>query len=323
MKKIFTGILAGVLCCAVSMASEFVLSDRYSIVIPAKASSSEKFAARQLQKYLNRAAGLKLEIKTAGNPAILLRQDKKLAAEKWKIFADKKGNLHINGGYPTGILYAAYEFLEQKAGIRFLAPDAEFIPRNKKVSFSSKLQIEGEPFFKRREVYLISAVMRRHGEYLGKMRFSGTWIDGKHVDPHRFGSTGTTHSYHILAKDFPNDKMEYFSLNKDGKRVRFRNGLGPGQLCLTHPEVRRLVAEKMISLIKADRKRWDVPPLFYSLCKNDNSDDCVCKNCKEAVKKYNGNHAGLNLEFVSDVAEKVKKGGVAVFLSVAPPNFIV
>ena len=301
------GILAGVLFCAVSAAAEFVLSNKYSIVTPEKASSSEKFAAQQLRKYLNKAAGLKLEIKTAGTPAVFVRQDKKLAAEKWKIFADKKGNIHITGGYPTGVLYAVYEFLEKESGIRFLAPDAEFIPQNKKISFSSKLLIEGEPFFKRREVYLISAVMRRHWEYLGKMRFSGTWINGKHVDPARFGSTGTTHSYHILAKDFPKDKLEYFSLNKDGKRVRFRNGLGPGQLCLTHPEVRKLVAEKMISLIKADRKKWDIPPRFYALCKNDNSDDCICTNCLAAVKKYGGNHAGLNLEFVSDIAQRVAK----------------
>ena len=307
MKNILFGVLAGLFFCTVSTAAEFVLNSKYAIVIPQNASDSEKFAARQLQKYLNQTTGTKLEISTSGSPAIFVRQDKKLTAERWKIFADSRGDLHITGGYPTGVLYAVYEFLETQAGIRFLAPDAEYIPKNKKISFSSELKIENEPFFRRREVYLISAVMRRHGEYLGKMRFSGTWIAGKHVDPYRFGSTGTTHSYHILARDFPKDKMEYFSLNKSGKRVRFRNGLGPGQLCLTHPEVRKLVAEKMIKLIEADRKRWDIPPLFYALCKNDNSEDCVCPNCLAAVKKYGGNHAGLNLEFVSDIARKVGK----------------
>ena len=41
---------------------------------------------RQLQKYLKKSAGLKLEIKNSGSPAVFVVQDKKLASEKWKIF---------------------------------------------------------------------------------------------------------------------------------------------------------------------------------------------------------------------------------------------
>ena len=300
--------LCGLTCLAVCgplRAGEFVLSDKYVIAVPEKASASEKFAARQLQKYLALVTGRKLPVKNGGSPAVFVRQDRTLAPEKWKIFADGKGDLHITGGRPTGVLYAVYEFLEKQADVCFLAPDAEFVPRKEKITFSADLRLEGEPFFKRREVYLISAVMRKHGEYLGKMRFSGTWIDGKHVDPNRFGSTGTTHSFHILAKDFPKDKLEYYSLDKSGKRVRFSSGLGPGQLCLTNPEVRRLVTEKLCRMIEDDRKKWDIPPRLYSLCKNDNADDCRCPECLAAVKRYNGNHAGIYLEFVSDIARKV------------------
>ncbi|MBQ7696265.1 MAG: DUF4838 domain-containing protein [Lentisphaeria bacterium] len=305
MRTFFLCVLTFFAVCGILRAGEFVLSDGYVIVIPEKASSSEKFASRQLRKYLALVTGRELPVKTAGSPAVFVREDKELPAEKWKIFADAKGGLHITGGSPTGVLYAVYEFLEKQAGVCFLAPDAEFVPRKEKITFSSDLHLEGGPFFKRREVYLISGVMRRHGEYLGKMRFSGTWIDGKHVDPNRFGSTGNTHSFHILAKDLPKDKTEYYSLDSSGKRVRFSSGLGPGQFCLTDPEVRRLVAERLCRMIEDDRKKWNIPPRLYSLCKNDNTDDCRCPGCLAAVKKYGGNHAGLHLEFVSDIARKV------------------
>ena len=304
MKKFIFTVLAGMLFWTVS-AAEFVLSDKYTIVIPENASKFEKFSARQLQKYLKQSTGVMLEVKSSGTPALFVRHDKTLPVEKWKIFADQNGNLHITGGYSTGVLFAVYEFLEKVIGVRFLAPDAEFVPQKHKFSFSSDLKIDGEPFFKRREIYL--AVMRKHGEYLGKMRLSNIWIEGEQAYPLRFGSTGMAHTYHVIARNFPKDKMEYFSLTKDGQRFRFRNGRGPGQFCLTHPEVRHLVAESIIKFIRKDRRDRDIAPIFYALSKNDNSDDCVCKNCLAVVKKYQGNHTGLNLEFVSDVARRVGK----------------
>lgn len=307
MKKHLLAV--GLLSVILLSAAERTVTNAWVIRCPEPANITEKYAVEQLQKYIAAATGMKLKTASSGSPALILQTDPALGREEWSVTAEKSGDLLIRGGHPVGVLYGVYEFLEKVIGCRFLAPDAEYVPKRKQLRFDSGLKLQGKPFFTRREIYLLTAVMNRHTEYLGKLRLSGTRIFGTYIDPYRFGSTGNTHSFHRLSKDFPKDKPEYFSLDKSGKRLRSVSGLGPGQLCLTHPDVRRLVTEKLLEMIRTDRANAgsQPPPVIYSLCKNDNQDDCVCKNCLALERKYHGNHAGVYLDFASDIARRIAK----------------
>ena len=114
------------------------------------------------------------------------------------------------------------------------------------------------------------------------------------------------------AKDHP----EYYSLRENGKRSWAANR--GGQLCHTHPDVRRLVAEKMIEFARADRAADPVNyPTVYDFTQLDNAGNgfCFCDGCKAVCAKYDrhkggmrdGGATGLQLEFVNDIARRVAK----------------
>ena len=277
-----------------------------------KATAMEEYAAEMLQKYIERSAGLKLKITSEKrSPAIKVAFDPALKREEHLVKALKNGDLLVSGGFPGGVIYGAIEFLEKVMNCRFLAPDEEYIPRLKKITFPEELLLRGAPPFLRRRISPGAGVRSKLMDYMIKRRFSGYWVKGAHVDPYRFGNANS-HAFHGLSVNFPKNKPEYFSLDASGKRLRSVNGGGPGQLCLTHPEVRQLLVKNMVRMISGHKKRAaaqkpykrQVPEYTYSLGKNDNVFDCLCPQCKAVVKKYNGNHTGLMLDFVSDIARR-------------------
>lgn len=290
------------------------IGKKHVILCREKATAMEEYAAETLQKYIARSTGMKLKITAKeSSPAIRIAFDEKLKPEEHLVKVTPKGDLLISGGFPAGVYYGAFEFLEKVMNCRFLAPDEEYVPRLKKITFPKDLLLRGVPFFNRRGV--AASIWQPQMSYLTKLRYSGMWIKDAYVDPYRFGTTGWGHSFHRLSKHFPKDKTEYFSLTADGKRLRSRNGSGPGQLCLTHPDVRKLVAERMIKAIN-DADKWtaghpdrnrQLRHLVYSVGKNDNQDDCLCPGCRKEVARYKGNHAGLFMDFVSDIARRVGK----------------
>lgn len=114
------------------------------------------------------------------------------------------------------------------------------------------------------------------------------------------------------AKDHP----EYYSLRQNGKRSWEANR--GGQLCHTHPDVRRLVAEALIGFAKADRAADSVNyPTVYDFTQLDNAGDsfCFCDGCRSVCDRYDerkggtreGGATGLQLEFVNDIARRVAK----------------
>ena len=281
-----------------------------------KATVMEQYAAETLQKYIAKSTRMKLKITSKGSsPAIRIAYDKKLKREEHLVKVLPNGDLLISGGYPSGVIYGAFEFIEKVMGCRFLAPDAEYVPRKKRISFDDKLLLRGAPAFLRRGLAYGTGIWHHQMDFLTKLRLSGMWIKGAYVDPYRKGTTGFGHSFHKISENFPKNKPEYFSLNVYGKRLRSVNGSGPGQICLTHPDVRRLVAQNMINFINVADKRTaaqpedkrQVPHWLYGVGKNDNQDDCVCPGCLKLLAHHKGNHAGVMMDFVSDIARRVGK----------------
>lgn len=109
-----------------------------SIYVAKTAIPAEKTAAKELQIFIEKISGARLPILNSkqNDTIIIVGQDADLTDINFRqlrpdeiILRTKNNRLYISGGRPRGTLYAAYEFLEQKLGIRFLTPDETFVPQ--------------------------------------------------------------------------------------------------------------------------------------------------------------------------------------------------
>jgi hypothetical protein len=281
---------------------------------------SEITAASELKTFLERVTGRSFLIRDEsepGNPDAFYVGRTAFAAkndllsdsfdpEEWLV--RRIGNsIVITGGRPRGALYGVYEFLERQCNIRFLAPDTTIVPRSPAIPADQSLLLRGKPFMEQRFVmrggpgpsegdYAAFLARSRNNHRMGE-KFGGDF---------EFGSPGFCHTFYDYSKDFPKDKPEYFSW-RNGEFLRAASEAGPGQLCLSNLRVRELVWEKLLRHIAEDRKRSpDFPPTVYILTGNDNNMYCQCPECMKFVRE-NGNYTDLTLNFINDIAARLKK----------------
>ena len=128
----------------------------------------------------------------------------------------------------------------------------------------------------------------------------GEWkVDAKYGgDTFRFGGgLGSCHTFNKLLPPnvYFDTHPEYFSLVK-GKRRKDHT-----QLCLTNPDVLRIVTSNVLARI-----RKDPGAKFYGVSQNDWYNYCECETCA-AVDAEEESHAGTMVRFVNAVAEAVEK----------------
>ena len=290
----------------------------YTIVIPEKASAVETYAAEELQAFLEKVTGVKLPVATDERPlpekAILLGETryslallnggfdpKVLGSDGFRIAA-RPPHLVAYGSAKRGALYAVYEILETYAGCRWYASWHSVIPKKDKVSIPADLDDVQVPAFEMRESYWYD--INRHREFSARLRLNGyncTWgeVDAKFGgDSFRFGGgLGNCHTFNkLLPPDEYFDKHpEYFSLVK-GKRLKDHT-----QLCLTNPDVLRIVTSNVLECI-----RKDPDAKFYGVSQNDWYNYCECEKCA-AIDAEEESHAGTMVRFVNAIAEAVEK----------------
>lgn len=284
------------------------------IVIPAKVAEADRYAARELRDYIGKITGAKVRIlneKRAPKGAAIYVGDtefakkakinfSKLGKEEW-IIKTADGNLILAGGNPRGTLYAVYEFLEN-LGVVWADEVTEFVPKMEEIKVA-ETSIQAKPGIDFRRITLgFSPKSDEYNRWQTRMRSSypkaTVYGGGEHM--------GSAHSFHEYTdKSWPD---EYFSLS-GSKRFRSTSGGGPGQLCLTHPEVRKAVIKKLRSNIEADRKKYSKgnQPLIYDISQNDNSTYCRCADCMTAMKKYGNKMSGVLIEFINEIANDIAK----------------
>ena len=103
----------------------------YSIYVDADADSLVLSVAEQLSAYLLNSTGAKLQIRNEpGNSYIRILVDESIDPASVAYRMDHS-NLIISGGSARSALNATYRFLEQELGVRFYAPDYEYVPQLK------------------------------------------------------------------------------------------------------------------------------------------------------------------------------------------------
>jgi len=268
----------------------------YKIVLSTDASPYEQRAADELQKYLKEISNTELEIVNDSEPTaeyeILIGSNKRLDELNINInfnLLEENGftirtvgkKLIIAGGTHKGALYAVNTFLEDYLGCRMYTPDVTVIPKSSDVTIPS-IDITQIPKIKYRELHIPGA--RASQEYCD-------WHKLNHYSERTrdYGLFVHTFNRLIPPEVFFENHPEYFS-EVNGSRVPEM------QLCLTNPDVYKLVMEDLTRRMKErpDAKVW-------SVSQNDTFGPCTCNNCAK-VDSIHGGHAGSLITFVNNIA---------------------
>jgi len=265
------------------------------IAVAAQPTSAEQTAATELAAYLQKVTGATLDTVAESSlaqdaPAIYLGQTDfarrhtadpaSLDGEEW-LLKTTGGSLILAGGRPRGTLYAVYHFLEDELGCRWYTPWIEKAPR-RPVFHAGPLDRRAKPFMKMRSMYTHLSDGRcglegqawawfctrnRLNDYYGDQYGGGV----------RSGGRGANHSFHqyVPPEKYFKDHPEYYS-ERNGQRVP-STSINGNQLCLTNPDVLRIVTEG----VEADiaQNPWGS---YYSVSINDGgvTSICDCPKCQ-------------------------------------------
>jgi len=112
MHKIITRIVcAGMMLLNLYPLAGFEIDQNWKIRLGEEAGKQERFAASELQKYIEQVSGHKLPIAGQGTPAIELKRNENLQREEWRVHYDPNTGIIIEGGFPRGFIYGVYEFI--------------------------------------------------------------------------------------------------------------------------------------------------------------------------------------------------------------------
>ena len=249
------------------------------------------FAAKDLKRILKNVSG-----------RIELCEDPAMSAQEWAFETRSEGVVAISGRDGMGIAYGVYDFLEKYAGVRWFAPDTEFIPdlSNWKMPVLNRKEVYA-PKYSYREMYtgedVMDPVWRLRNKESHRAAFGVGCGTGSPKDNHTFDDY-----VKILRKNHP----ELFKSRPSARGVNCMD------LCMTDDTTRRLVAEEICRNIASDRKRREGReryriPTLYDLSQPDGPSgyECMCGECRKLFNEAGGTYAGPNIAFVSDVAARV------------------
>lgn len=309
------------------------------IVKPADGTPAEMNAVDELSDYLNRITGGTFSVveekdlppnKKAiyvGNTGFA--QSHGINAEKMgkeeSVLRTVDGNLILAGGRPRGTLYTVYIFLEDILGCRWYTPWYEKVPVLPTCSVTY-LDKNFSPAFASRDMYTLLNDPRiytnkeKWGRWVVKNRLNGfslgreIWYkitgsyrraiipEGEKTGGGWFMAGPGSHSfaYFFPAEDYFEKHPEYFS-ERRGKRVP-STSVNANHLCLTNPDVLRIMTEKVLEEFKNNPDANVV-----AVAHNDGGCDtfCDCEKCREFAEKEG--ESGLLLAFVNKIAETVEK----------------
>ncbi len=305
-----TALGALALAAALQSQAALTLADKgessYRIVIPAAAIPSERYAAEELQHYLQKITGAKLPIVTDAEAAapqeILLGSTarlpqaeaelKKLGQDGFTLRTDGE-RLIIAGGKPRGTLYGVYAVLEEKLGVRWYAPDFEVTPQTNHLELEAPDETQVPPL-ENREVFW--SEMMHNADFAARHRLNGNSYPLTEKHGGRFAVYFPfVHSLeNLIPQDLYKDHPEYFPL------VRGERKKGYVQRCLSNPDVVKLAKARVRQWIKEHPEAS-----IISVSQNDAGDYCQCDQCK-ALDDQEGSHAGSLLRFVNAVAEDIE-----------------
>ncbi|HPA16604.1 MAG TPA: DUF4838 domain-containing protein [Verrucomicrobiae bacterium] len=282
-----------------------------SIILPAAASPSQVYAAEELRRFTREMTGAELAIARDDVPlpasAILLGETRHTAAvlgadpgvaglgdDGFRIVT-RPPHVLVVAGPVRGTLYGAYELLERFGGCRWYAKHHSVIPRRADWVIPAT-DVMQRPAFAMREPFWWGMF---DGDFAARCRVNGNSprLEERHGGKIRFGDGFFVHTFNRLVppEEFFGAHPEYFS-EIGGRRTAER-----AQLCLTNPDVLRIVTERLLAVI-----RKNPGARLFSVSQNDWHGACECASCA-AIDEREGSKSGTMISFVNKVAESVEK----------------
>ena len=260
----------------------------YEIILPNNVKPDIKKAATQLQTYLEKSTGVKIQItntknSTPGKNKIFVgkNQNNLKSAHTILIKTDGK-NLIITGGNAKSTLYAVYTFLENYLGCRWYSPTVEKVPQQKTLSIKTPLNFSYTPVITTRTVH--SRLFYENPDFADKLKVTHDAFPG-------YVPTARVHTFQkfVPEKTYFEKHPEYYALI-NGKRVAT-------QLCLTNKDVLQIVTDSVSAIFK----RYPDAHVI-SVSQNDNTQHCQCDACKK-IDTEEGAPSGTMIRFVNGVAK--------------------
>jgi hypothetical protein len=268
---------------------------RYSIALPASATSQEKKAAEDLQQWIKEMTGATLELKHSDRE-IRIATDATLADEQYRIAVEGE-HLILSGGRGRGVVNAIYALLEEDLGCRWYTNDSIVLPKSPALTISPVARTYAPKLILRDPFY--------------KASFDPIWSLRN-----RTNAPDAT----LLPPDkYAHDHPVYFFKNAAGQH-------SAAQLCPTHPETVKIVTENVLRTLK-EKPHTEI----VSVSKNDNAGDqiCHCERCLKLRADEGGTDMANQLFLVNQVAEAVEKqypkvlvDTIAYLETIKPPKTI-
>jgi hypothetical protein len=277
----------------------------YRIVLGAEASESEKWAAAELQHWIEEISGVEILFgdyeKAYNGPRIFIGFND-LVKEKTGIespadmdesfrYFNKGADIFIIGGKSRGSMYGVMAFLENELGCRWYTPGVTVIPKRKELIFN-RFDHSEKPGVRVRNDFYFEAF---DPVWAARNRMNGS-MDSRQ-QPGGVESYWAVHTFYPLMppEEFFSAHPEYYSLI-DGKRTHDH-----AQLCLSNPDVLKIITERIKKTI-SEKPGY----LIYDVSQNDCYNPCQCDKC-QAIVKSEGSESGIMIWFVNQVAEAVEK----------------
>ncbi len=257
-------------------------------VLPGEPRPSEKYAAEEYAVWTARLTG-------APAPELEIVRDDTLGEDGFRL-RNVGGRLVVSGGR-RGVLYGVYDALERFGGISWLSINTTIVPPNGALCLPEGLDEVQTPAFEMRQPYWFDVM--NDPDFAARLKVNSSQLQERHGGcSHLFDTKlRNCHTFELLV---PQD--EYFATHPEyysaweGQRRKGRT-----QLCLTNPEVLRIVTEKVLARIAANPTAK-----YFGVSQNDWGYYCTCTNCA-AVDAEEESHAGTMIRFVNAVADEVAK----------------
>ncbi len=309
----------------------------YAIVVADGAALPVRFAAEELQKYLQLMCGAELPIvsQNEGDRAIVVADGASLEGELAALrtaLADRGEDgyllrtvgprLVLTGNSPRATLYAVYHFLEKYLGCGWCAPGEDTVPQCEVVQVAAVDEAVGPPAFSMRQIIvfpygdqLLSKNNVPHTDWLAKNRMN--WAHPAPNGPYSWERNRSREVYvpeverrglylevggHTFNTWIPADQYaavhpEYYALTPDGGRAT--DGTHSSGLCISNADVVQTVADNMMRWLD-ENPEVDAVDLWH----NDSFTYCQCPACTPPGSGEAG-YTRSYVRFCNQVAERV------------------
>ncbi len=274
----------------------------YYIAVPEGAGECIDTAAEELQTYIEKISGVKLEVVSEsalseGADAVYLGETAlsdtvdfdytSIKEDGFLLYSDGE-NFIIRGEDDRGTLFGVYTFLEEYLGVRWFTPTLERVPESEDVVIDKELNRVVEPSFAVRR----NDTMGTNEAYRARTKMNVSF----HQNATKYGGTLTYSLWDatlitLVPKALFSEHPEYFAMDENGNRHT-------DHVCMTNPDVLDLVVKNCREIMTNATNGAK----FIHIGQDDNINYCHCENCEALYEKY-GAVSAPTLIFTNNLAD--------------------